>query len=227
MKERLLAELDARLARHAGGDSSGVLDEHALALVTELATLGEPDAASLARVAALHLSRHQALPPEHGQVDRRLAQAIYTKLHTVDPRLVPPRVREYFGLTSPHDSGVARLREYELTGQPGYLERAISLFRHDMLEHQSDRATSLNSLGTALFRRFELTGQSADLDEAVELGRAALAATPAGHLLRAGRAAWVGAALRLRFERTGRQADLREATELSREATEAGSGNAP
>lgn len=138
MKERLLAELDARITRHAHGDSSGVLDEHALDLVTELAASGAPDAGSLVRVAALHLSRFQALPPEHGKDDLRLARALYTKLHSVDPRLVPPEVREFFGLASPHDSGLALIREYERTGNLGHLERAISLFRQEVLEQHTE-----------------------------------------------------------------------------------------
>lgn len=171
MKERLLADLDARIARHAGGDSSGVLDERALDLITELTGLGEPDAGSLVRVAALHLCRYQALPPELGRSDLQLAQAIYTKLHTVDPRLAPPRVREFFGLASPHDGGVARLREYEQTGQLDQLERAISLFRQEVLEEQT--AGGLHSLGMALLRRFERTGHPADLDEAVEVSQSA------------------------------------------------------
>lgn len=222
MKERLLAELDARIARHASGDSSGVLDEHTLDLVTELAALGAPDAGSLVRVAALHLSRYQALPAEQGEIDLRLARAVYTKLHTVDPRLVPARVREFFGLASPHDSGVALMREYVQTGEHGRLERAISLFRQEVLENQADRTGSMQVLGTALLRRYERTGRPADLDEAVVLGRTILAATPAtpaGHPARAERAAWLSAALRLRFERTGQKADLAEALELGRAAT--------
>lgn len=138
MKERLLAELDARIARHADGDSSGVLDDEALALVNELTATVSPDAGSLMRVAALHLCRYEALPREHSAVDLRLAQAVYTKLHTVDPRLVPPKVREFFGLASPHDRGVALMREYERTGRLDYRERAVSLFQQEALE-QTDR----------------------------------------------------------------------------------------
>jgi hypothetical protein len=198
MKERLVADLDARIARHVAGDSSGVLDEQALALVTELATSGQPDAGSLIRVAALHLCRHQALPPELGKSDLQLAQALYTKLHTVDPRLVSPEVRELFGLASPHDSGLALLREYERTGRPDHLERAISLLRQEVLEQRDDPAHSLHSLGKALLHRYERTGRLTDLDEAVALGRASLAATPADDPMRATRATWVSAALRLR-----------------------------
>jgi hypothetical protein len=175
MKERLLAELDARIARHADGDSSGVLDEQALALVSELTASGEPDAGSLVRVAALHLCRYQALPPEHGEVDLRLARVLYTKLHTVDPRLVSSRVRAFFGLASPHESGLALMREYERTGRLGPLERAISLFRQEVLE---DPAASGHDLATALRRRFERTGQQTDLDEATELSRAAADTSP-------------------------------------------------
>jgi hypothetical protein len=170
MKERLLAELDARIVRHADGDSSGVLDEQAFALVAELTALGEPDAGSLVRVAALHLCRYQALPPEHGEVDLGLARALYTKLHTVDPRLVPPRVRKFFGLASPQDRGSALMREYERTGRLDRLERAISLFRQEVLE-QPERANSRHSLGMALLRRYERTGQPADLAEARDLAQ--------------------------------------------------------
>jgi hypothetical protein len=172
VKERLLADLDTRIARHADGDSSGVLDARALELVTELTALGEPDAGSLVRVAALHLCRFQALPLGFGHADLRMAQTLYTKLHTVDPRLAPPRVRRLFGLASPAEGGAARLREYERTGQAHHLERAISLFRQGVLEEETDRAAALHSLGMALLRRFEHTGQPADLDEAIELGRA-------------------------------------------------------
>jgi len=216
MKERLLADLDARIARHADGDSSGVLDEKALALVTELATSGAPDAGSLARVAALHLCRYEALPPEHAEIDLRMAQALYTNLHTVDARLVPPPVRKFFRLASPHDSGIALMREYEQTDRLDDLERAISLFRQEVLEHPAESVDSLYSLATALSRRFKRTGRPADLDEAVELGRAALAATPEDHPMRAERTAWVSAALRRRFERTEQQTDLDEAVELDR-----------
>lgn len=54
MKQRLLADLDARIARHADGDSTGVLEERALDQIAELTTLG-----SLSRVAALHMCRYQ------------------------------------------------------------------------------------------------------------------------------------------------------------------------
>jgi hypothetical protein len=216
MKERLLADLDARIARHAEGDSAGVLDEQALALVTRLATTGPPDAGSLARVAALHLCRYEALPPEHAEVDLRLARAVYTNLHTVDPRLVPPPVREFFRLAGPHASGLALLHEYEQTGRVDLLERAISLFRQEVLERSIAPADGLHTLATALLHRFRRARRPADLDEAVDLGRAALAGTPAGHPARVGRAAWVSGVLRLRFDRTGQRADLAEAAELDR-----------
>lgn len=167
MKEQLLAELDARIARHAAGDSSGVVDDQVLDLVAQLTTLGEPDAGSLARVASLHLCRYAALPPEQGQVDLRLAQALYIKLHLVDARLVPPDVREFFGLESPQDSAVALLRLYERTGSPDHLDRAISLFRQEVLEQRADA----RHLAVALRLRYERTGHQADLDEAVELAR--------------------------------------------------------
>lgn len=215
MRERILADLDQRIARHAAGDSSGVLDERALGLVEELTGLGAPDAGSLVRVAALHLCRYQALPRGHGELDRRMAFTLYTNLHTVDPRLVPPRVRELFGLASPHEGGVARLREFERTGRLDQLERAISLFRQEVAEDEA-----AYGLEMALLRRYEKTGDLADLDEVIELGRAALAATPADHPTRAGRAAWVSTALRLRYERTRQRTDLDEAAELDRTAGE-------
>jgi hypothetical protein len=167
MKAQLLADLDARIARHADGDSSGVLDDHALTVVKEL-TASTPDAGSLARVAALHLCRYEALPPELGRSDLRLAQAIYTNLHMVDPRLVPREVRETLGLASPRETGLERLREYERFGQLDQLERAISLFRQEVLEHQ-DSAEARSHLAAALRRRFEHTGQRADLDESIRL----------------------------------------------------------
>ena len=169
MKDRLLADLDARFARHANGDSSGVLDDQALDVVTELVALGEPDAGSLARVAALHLYRYQAQGPERGEVDLKLALALYTNLHTVDPRLVPPEVRNVLGLASPHDTAIALLQEYERGGQAEHLDRAISLFRQELLEQPPDRASGLSNLATALLHRFERFGEPADYDEAVEL----------------------------------------------------------
>jgi tetratricopeptide (TPR) repeat protein len=169
MKDRLLADLDARFARHANGDSSGVLDDQALTVVTELVALGEPDAGSLARVAALHLFRAEALAPELGETDRRLALALYTNLHAVDPRLVPPDVRTVLGLASPHDTAVALLREYERNAQDEHLERAISLFRQELLENPPDHADCLQNLATALLCRFERFGEPADYDEAIEL----------------------------------------------------------
>jgi hypothetical protein len=188
MKDRLLAELDARIDRHVHGDSSGVLDAQALGIVKELTALGEPDAGSLARVAALHLCRYEALPREHADTDLRMAYTIYTTLHRVDPRLVPPGVREFFGLSAPRERGVALLREYERTGKPDHLARAISIFRQDVLEQRADSAFHL---ATALLHRFELTGKPADRTEAVALGRAVLAATPSDHPAWAERKAWL------------------------------------
>jgi hypothetical protein len=56
----------------------------------------------------------------------------------VDPRLVSPRVREFFGLASPHDRGVELMREYERTGRHDHLARAMSLFQQEDME-QGDR----------------------------------------------------------------------------------------
>lgn len=169
MKDRILADLDARIEAHTGGDSTGVLDERALDLVTELVTAGGPDAGSLVRVAALHLCRYQALPPELGEADLRMARTLYARLHAVDPRLVPARVRDFFGLASPHDQAVALMAEYERTGRLEDLERAISLFRQEVLEHRADA----RHLRMALLRRYRRTGQAVDLDEVATLTRAA------------------------------------------------------
>ncbi|HEV2782539.1 MAG TPA: hypothetical protein VGX25_24360 [Actinophytocola sp.] len=200
MKDRLLADLDDRIARHAGGDPSGVLEERALDVVAELAASGDPDAGSLSRVAALHLCRYQALRPEHGEADLHLATALYTRLHAVDPRLVPAGVRDFLGLASPYDAGVALLGEYDRTGRIDHLERAISLFRQEVLTGPPDHADALFNLAMALLCRFEQAGEPSDVDEAVELGRAALAATPAAHPLRAERSAWLDTARRLQVQ---------------------------
>jgi hypothetical protein len=221
MRERLLVDLDVRIARHAEGDSSGVLDEQALVVVTELVASGDPDAGSLARVAALHMCRYQALPPEHGEIDLRLAQTLYTNLHTVDPRLVPADVRDFLGLASPHDTGVALMAEYERVGRIDCLERAVSLFRQEVLESQGDRANGLSCLALALLRRFERIGQRVDLDEAIELSRGAVAAVGLSDPRCAGyRAGLVGALLR-RFELTAELSDVDEAVAVSREAVAA------
>jgi hypothetical protein len=210
MKERLLADLDARIARHANGDSSGVLEERALALVAELTELGDPDAGSLGRVAALHLCRYQALPAEEGEIDLRMAQALYTNLHTVDPRLVPPEVRVAFGLRSPRDTGVVLMAEYERTGLLDPLERAISLFRQEALEHGGDGP---HLLGLALLCRYERTAELSDVDEAVAVLREAVAAADPDQ---ADVQRSLATALSLRYERTAQPADLAEATELGR-----------
>jgi tetratricopeptide (TPR) repeat protein len=220
MKDRLLAELDARIARHASGDSSGVLEDQALALVAELTTLGDPDAGSIVRVAALHLCRYEALPPEDSEIDLRLARTLYTNLHAVDPRLVSQDVREFFGLASPHDTGVALMDDYERTGQLDQLDRAISLFRQEMLERQTDRANGLYRVGMALFRRFERTGQRSDLDEAIELSRNALAAAARRDPRRAGFQSALADGLLSRFELTGDMSDVDEAVAVRREVVE-------
>jgi tetratricopeptide (TPR) repeat protein len=225
MKDRLLADLDARIARHANGDSSGVLDAQALALVTQLATLGDPDAGSLTRVAALHLCRYEALPPEHGELDLQLALAIYTNLHTVDPRLVPPEVRDFLGLASPHDTGIALMGEYERTGRTDHLERAISLFRQEVLAQQPDRANGLYSLAMALFRRFERFGRPADLHESIELGRDAVAAAAPHDPRRAGFRSGLAIGLLRRFELTFDVSDVDEAVAIGREVVAATTGD--
>lgn len=146
-----------------------MLDDQALDVVTELVALGEPDAGSLARVAALHLFRSQALAPEQSETDRRLALALYTNLHTVDPRLVPAEVRNILGLASPHDTAIALLHEFQRSGQDEHLDRAISLLRQELLERPADRTDCLQNLATALLYRFERFGQPTDYDEAIEL----------------------------------------------------------
>jgi hypothetical protein len=137
----------------------------------ELTEPGAPDAGSLTRVAALHLCRSQALPPEHAEIDRRLGLALYRTLHTVDPRLVPPGVRDLLGLAPPHDAAVALLAEYRRTGLADQLERAISLLRQEVLEHQPARPADLQHLATALLHRYERYREPADLNEANELRR--------------------------------------------------------
>jgi hypothetical protein len=214
VKVRLLADLEARIVRHTNGDSSGVLDEEVLVLVAELTKLGDPDAGSLARVAALHLCRYEALPPEHGAFDRRLALALYTKLHTVDPRLVPPKVRELLGLASPHEIGIALLREYERAGRPEYLERAISLFRQEVLD-QPDSVNGRYILAMALLRRFERFDIQSDVDESITLFREVIAVT-ATQPDYAPALTTLVVALRRRFEKTGHRSDLEEANQLSR-----------
>jgi hypothetical protein len=228
MKERLLADLDARIARHADGDAAGVLEDQALDLVTELTALGAPDAGSIMRVAALHLCRYQALPPEHGEADLRLARALYTNLHAVDPRLVPPDVREFFELASPRDTGIELMDEYDRTGRLDQLDRAISLFRQDAVERPADRASGLHSLGRALLRRFELTGQPADLDETIELDRGALAASARRDPRRTQFQSNLADGLLRRFELTAELSDVDEAVAVRREilaATAAGRGH--
>jgi hypothetical protein len=224
MKDRLVADLDARIARHARGDSSGVLEEHALTVVTELAALGPPDAGSLARVAALHLCRYLALPPEQGEIDRRFALALYTKLHSVDPRLVAPEVRDLLGLASPPDVGIALLREYERSGRVDQLERAISLLRQEVLESRADRAGGLCGLGTALVRRFERFGDATDLHEAIDCGRAGLAAAAADDPRRAGFRSGLAAALLRRYDLTAERTDLDDAIALCRDVVRATAG---
>lgn len=224
MNERLVADLDARIARHRNGDSAGVLDERALAVVTELAASGDPDAGSLSRVAALHLCRSQALPPEHGEIDRQLALALYTNLHNVDPRLVPPEVRELLGLAGPHDTGVALLGEYERTGLVDHLERAISLFRQGVLERQPDRADGLHSLAMALLRRFERFRRPVDLHESIELSRGAVAVVAPDDPRRALFQAGLASGLLGRFELTAELSDVDEAIELGRDVVAATAG---
>lgn len=226
MKERLLADLDARIARHANGDSSGVLDEAALALITELTGLGDPDAGSLARVAGVHLCRFEALTPEGGAVDLRLALALYKNLHTVDPRLVPARVRELLGLASPHDTGIALLREYERSGLMEHLERAISLFRQEVLDDQADPANGRYCLAVALLRRFERFGRLADLHESIELSRGALAGAARHDLRRSGFQTVLAAGLLRRFELGGELSDVDEAIAVCREVVAATAGRA-
>jgi hypothetical protein len=226
MKDRLLADLDARIARHASGDSSGVLEEQALAVVSELVTTGAPDAGSLARVAALHLCRYQAQDAEHGEVDRKLAVALYTNLHTVDPRLVPSDVRDVLGLASPHDTAFLLLGEYKQTGQPDQLERAISLLRQEVLEDQPDRANCLHTLGIALLRRFDRFGEPADLHEAIECSRGAIATAVPGDARQPSFQSGLAHGLLRRFELTTELSDVDDAIAICRAVVTATTGEA-
>jgi tetratricopeptide (TPR) repeat protein len=217
MKQRLLADLRARIDRHVKGDSSGALEDAALAVVAELTALGDLDAGDLALVAAFHVCRYEALGPEQGQDDLQVALALYTHLHAVDPRRVPPAVRDLLGLDS-QDAGVELMQEYERTGRLDHLERAISLFRQDVLEHRPEWSIGRYHLGLALLRRFERFGEPADLHEAIELGRGAVAAAALDDPRRVGlfQSGLVFGLLR-RFELAGELSDVDEAIELGRE----------
>ena len=135
--------------------------------------------------------------------------------------LMPPG-HEYRAATLTNVNLNLRFR-YEMTGDAGYLDRAIATGREAVAagpEGHPDLSMYLNGLHTlsiALRSRFALTGDLPSLEEAIELGRTATRLAPPG----ASRAAYLNSlshALRLRHDRVDSAADLDAAVEAARSA---------
>jgi tetratricopeptide (TPR) repeat protein len=237
MRERLLAQVRARLERFAADRSPAtVLGPEAVAEVRALlATVADPTSdLEIAHTAGwMHWTRYQLLPPGADQQDLATALALFSPVYRARPDGVPDHLRGIFAeqrrgtAVTPAmwaDRASELLHETMRTGSRPALDEAIDLLRQAVDATPTghpDRSKYLSNLGFVLRSRFERTGGVADLDTAISVGQAAVDATPAGHPHRAGMLANVGLALRLQFRQTGWIADLDRAISTLQAAVDA------
>ncbi|MGY0007120.1 CHAT domain-containing protein [Micromonospora sp. I033] len=118
---------------------------------------------------------------------------------------------------------LARQREFERTGDPAHLDRAVELLRVAVTSGGDTvtRARALHLLGTALLERHTSTGDTVALDEAAAVCRRAVALLPEGHPDRTNHLNSLGGILLSRYDRTGVAPVLTEATDAFRAAVAA------
>ncbi|KZV73890.1 TPR-like protein [Peniophora sp. CONT] len=147
-----------------------------------------------------------------------LEHAILTIRRAID--MAPAGATEPDFLTN---FGNALARRFELTGELGNIEEAISAHRRALEvtdESHPAKASRLANLGVSLLRRFERTDRLDDLEKAVAAHRLAVELTPVNHPDRASRLSILGGSLLRSFERAGRLGDLETAIAAQREAVE-------
>ncbi len=200
MRERLLAQLQARLEQADAGDPKGILDPQALAEVrTLLKTIDDPvtDLEVALTSGWLHWARYQFLPEGDDQEDLEAALELFAALYPTRPSMLPEQVRVLFDQNMADDPQAWAARASALlqatlqNGDSGHLNEAIDLLTRTLAPTPADhpdRAVTLSNLGAALQTRFERVGEIADLDAAIVAGREAVAIAVAPPLIRAGAA---------------------------------------
>ena len=215
MRQRLLAQIQARLSRFATSqDPDAVLSQDALRQVTELLHAVADPATDLEIANAagwLYWYRYLTLESGEDQQDLALALALLAPVYQERPDAVPDELRQYFmenpatGLARPEAMvahAVELLAQTLSTGDPGALSTAIDLLQWALAATPADepvRLGYLSNLAGALQIRFARTGTSADLDQALEVGEQAVAAAPAEDPNRAKYLSNLGHALQARL----------------------------
>jgi hypothetical protein len=107
-------------------------------------------------------------------------------------------------------------------------ERVRDYFQEAQAPTGPSPADEAMTMATERYEAYARTGETAQINAAIDLFREAVAATPAGHLDRAGHLSNLGAALQMRFEGGGAVDDVNEAIVVGREAVAAaGAGDRP
>ena len=122
------------------------------------------------------------------------------------------------------------MNQFELTGAPADLDRAIGLAEEAVAAAAPDdpaRGARLSDLSLALQTRYQLTGAPADLDRAIGLAEEAVAAAAPDDPARGARLSDLSLALQTRYQLTGAPADLDRAIGLAEEAVAAAAPDDP
>jgi hypothetical protein len=238
---RLRARIDA-LARHA--DDGPILEDKGLAEARHLLGRhpgrGRDDAPSdtdieaLRTVALFHWYRYCVLESDDGREDFDLAASLFTRLHQLDPAAVPeqlyPLVDTGVDPQAPEDAAEsltwaslagAFRDQYEASGDPGALRRAIALLTAELdagPDSPSEQFAVSSQLVKAMLDLHQLTGDPAALREAAQIARAAAVASPDGSPQRPAALSQLASLLLEAWSRSGEPELLLQALQAAREA---------
>ncbi len=252
MADLLLAAVNARIRRFTeSGDASALLEPAAIREASQLfdgalPAGGDPGAVPvdvLTALAYLHWCRYRVLPEGQDQNDLRLALDFFAALLGRAPERIPGEIRGQIAAAvaagaagaagharSLTAEGLRAFSEYERTGSPALLDRAVSAL-HDAVAAAPpgypDLAETQANLGIMLLRRFDRAGDAADLDAAIDAGRRAADAALPGDPDFAGYVSNLGFALSRRFDLAGDAVDLDAAVDALRWAADAAAPGDP
>lgn len=234
--EKLLSQLTATLTQTStSGDGSLVWNDAAVTdgedLLIAAEDLSERQRAQHA-VGWLYWYRYQLHANEIDNADLHRSLALLRNVHRAKPHVVPPEVREAFGMFPDDDraalyidrkrlneTAIDTMHRFENTGERLALDNATRIFQTltDLVPPgHPDRPAYLNNLGNALHNHYRITQDQTVLDRAVDTIRAAVLNTPAGHHDEASRHNNLGNVLSQRFTAAGHQGDLHSAIEAYR-----------
>jgi tetratricopeptide (TPR) repeat protein len=176
----------------------------------------EPDLDALALLGRFHWLRWDA-GDDSGDP---LSEAVRAYLPVfVSGRDVPKRLRELIAVSAINDAVEDAYGRVLVSGDPGLIAEALSLWRHisgSLPEDHADQSTCSGMIGTLLGTRFALARSQSDLDESLTYLQAALETAPADELLLPLFHIALSESLRVKFLTGGDPEDIGRALEEAR-----------